>query len=63
LRRDKVPQKFLELESVPPNSKPYDLLDEEIQGDPRFGLMPLIDVEFITNMQYQKNASPTFVND
>jgi len=63
LRRDKVPQKFLELESVPSNSKPYDLLDEEIQGDSRFGLMPLIDVEFITNMQYQKNASPTFVND
>ncbi len=63
LRRDKISQKFFRLEPVSPNAKPYDQLNEETQADARFGLMPLLDVEFMVNMQHQKNCGPTFIND
>ena len=63
LRRNKITQKFFELESVPLNADPYNPLNEKIKGHPKFGLMPRMDSEFITNMNYQKKSRPDFLND
>lgn len=56
LRRDKIAQKFFELESLPLSANPYKPLNENIKDDPKFGLMPRIDAEFIINMHHQKNT-------
>ena len=63
LKRDNILQKFFELESVPLNANPYDLLNKEITSDTKFGLMPQIDAEFIINMRHQNNSGVTPVND
>ena len=63
LRRNKISQQFFELESVPLSANPYNSLNENMQDNPKFGLIPKIDAEFITNMHHQKNTEPKFTKD
>ena len=63
LRRDKISQKNFALNPVLLNANPYDSLNEEVESDTKFGLMPQIDSEFIINMHHQRNSRTTPVND
>jgi len=58
LKRDQITQKFFELETTPLNVNPYHTLKENMQNNSKFGLIPKIDAEFITNMHYKKNREP-----
>jgi len=63
LKRGLILQKHFELESIPLNSNPYEFLNKEIASGTKFGLMPLIDSEFIGNMYHQKKSSTTHISD
>ena len=63
LRRDKISQKNFALNPVLLNANPYDSLNEEVESDTKFGLMPQIDSEFIINMHHQRNSRTIPVND
>ena len=63
LKRGLILQKHFELESIPLNANPYELLNKEIASGTKFGLMPLIDSEFISNMYHQKKSSTTHISD
>ena len=63
LKRGLILQKHFELKSIPLNSNPYQLLNKEIASGTKFGLMPLIDSEFISNMYRQKKSSTTHISD
>lgn len=54
LRRDKISQKIFELEAIPINANPYELLSKEVNSNTKFGIIPKIDLEFINNMKHQK---------
>ena len=56
LGRGKILQRFFELEAIPPNDTPYNFLNEEVDSGTQFGLMPLVDSEFLINMRHQKNS-------
>ena len=56
LGRGKTLQRFFELEAIPPNDTPYNFLNEEVDSGTQFGLMPLVDSEFLINMRHQKNS-------
>lgn len=56
LKKDKILQKFFQLEPIPLNSNPYEILNKEVASGTKFGLMPMIDAEFINNMHYKKLA-------
>jgi hypothetical protein len=54
LSRNKTLQKFLGLETISFDETPYNFLSEEVDSGTKFGLMPLIDSEFLINMRYKK---------
>jgi len=56
LGRDKILQRFFELEAIPLNDTPYNFLYEEVDSGTQFGLMPRVDSEFLINMRHQKNS-------
>ena len=56
LGRNKVLQNFLDLETISLDETPYNLLCEEVDSDTKYGLMPLIDSEFLINMRHQKKS-------
>ena len=57
LKRGELLQRYFELKSVPLNTNPYELLNKEIDSATKFGIMPLIDSEFITNMNHHQKVS------
>ena len=63
LRRDNILQKFFELEPVPLNTNPYDVLNEEITSGTKFGIMSRIDSEFIINMHHKNNSQVPIIRD
>ncbi len=56
LSRNKVLQNFLGLETISLDETPYNLLCEEVDSGTKYGLMPLIDSEFLINMRHQKKS-------
>jgi hypothetical protein len=56
LRREKILQKFLKLETVSLNDTPYNALNEEVDSGTKFGFMPRVESEFLINMRHQKNS-------
>ena len=56
LGRDKILQRFFELEATPLSDTPYNFLNEEVDSSSKFGLMPRVDSEFLINMRHQKNS-------
>ena len=59
LKKGKLLQRYFELKSVPLNTNPYELLNKEVDSATKFGIMPLIDSEFLTNMNHQKKSKNT----
>ena len=63
LRRDPVLPELLALESVPLNENPFSQMNEEMREDPRLGPMPLVDAEYLANLNHRKNSGSVFSND
>ncbi|MBT3514339.1 MAG: hypothetical protein HN474_03370 [Nitrospina sp.] len=56
LERNKVLQRFLELEVVSLEETSYDLLNSEVDSGTKFGVMSHIDSDFLINLHHQKNS-------
>ena len=56
LGKNKILQKFFEVEIVSLKENPYNFLNEEVDSGTKFGLMPLVDSELLINMYHQNNS-------
>ena len=63
LKREVISQKNFELESIPLNANPYELLSNEIVSGTKFGIMSQVDSEFIINMLHHKKSQAALFSD
>ena len=63
LSRNKTLQNFLGLKTISFDETPYNFLGEEVDSGTKFGLMSLIDSEFLINMRYKNNSMSPYLEN
>jgi len=63
LSRNKTLQNFLRLKTISFDETPYSFLGEEVDSGTKFGLMSLIDSEFLINMRYKNGSMSPYLEN